>query len=79
MDSFGDSFNLSIITNIDLTSKLFTKIASICEVMKVMFDQKDKSLKGIKATVNVAPRVVNFLGMNEKSSEVEGYIDGTVS
>lgn len=79
MDSFGDSFNLSIITNIDLTSKLYTKIASICEVIKVMFDQKDKSLKGLKATVNVAPRVVNFLEMNSKSSDVEGYVDGTVS
>lgn len=79
MDSFGDSFNLSIITNIDLTSKLFTKIARVCEVIKVMFDQKDKSLKGLKATVNVAPRVVNFLEMNSKSSDVEGYVDGTVS
>jgi hypothetical protein len=70
MDYVGESFNLSIITNIDLTSKLFTKIAGICEVIKVVFDQKNMSLKGLKAKVLVAPRAVHFLEMDVKSSVV---------
>lgn len=70
MDSLGDSFRLSIITNIELTAKLFSKIAKVCEVIKVVFDERNKTFKGITATVSVAPRVVNFLGFDVKSSDV---------
>ena len=70
MDFLGDSFNQSIITNIDLTSKLFAKIARVCETIKVVFDQKNTALKGITASVSVAPKVVDFLQNNVKSSDV---------
>ena len=72
MDYVGESFNLSIITNIDLTSKLFEKIAKVCEVIKVVFDQKGNILEGIKAKINVAPNLVNFITFTAKPSDAEG-------
>jgi hypothetical protein len=79
MDFLGDSFSLAITNNINITANLVKKVAGIFEVIKVMFDQKDKAFKGLKATVAVAPKAVNFLEMNVKSSEAEGYIDGTIA
>ena len=74
MDYIGESLNLSFINTIDLTSKLFTKIAGICEVIKVVFDQKGTILGGIKAKINVAPKPVNFITFTAKPSDAEGTL-----
>ena len=61
MDFSLDPFNTSILRNIEILTSLVKTVKATYQYVKVVFDQKGLSLKGLVATVNVAPKKVTFI------------------
>jgi hypothetical protein len=61
MDFSLDPFNTSILKNIEILTSLVRTVKATYQYVKVVFDQKGLSLKGLVATVNVAPKKVTFV------------------
>jgi hypothetical protein len=61
MDFSLDPFNTSILRNIEILTSLVKTVKATYQYVKVVFDQKGLSLKGLVATVNVAPKKVTFV------------------
>jgi hypothetical protein len=61
MDFTLDPFNTTIIRNIEILTSLARTVKATYQYVKVIFDQKGLSLKGLVATINVAPKKVTFI------------------